>query len=275
MGVGTVNLEKRISSSMTIQLNYITRIFQQTIMNTFFLHKILEWGKKKWLEFHNSFISSSIFEVSSILSGIILTLIICSYFKTEGDNYLEKVRNLFLDLCSGSATELIGALVTILLIERIFNQYNARAAKAKEEEAIAREFRLFSIEIELYKMLFHRVVTPLCDYKVCYEIPNRFNLKDMADLHLTNASIKLNASAIQVFLEVEQNLTEHLRSFLSHNNLDYHQELHKMILDFVETSVRFVSRSVLLENEKLMLKEGKEHRKMTDFIANNLSLNIA
>lgn len=102
-------------------------------------------------------------------------------------------------------------------------------------------------------------------------MPEQFLPSDMKDLfdpspYLGNG---IKKTTVEAFLDVETELTNEIYRFISNTQLEYNSELSKILLSFLEASMRFDCRSVILDAPKMSTEDGKCILSIRDQLVND------
>lgn len=153
------------------------------------------------------------------------------------------------DYLSGTATETIGIIITILFVQRLFDRKNEQDAIAAEAKALLRSNTVMSLYLSQYKDFFFCVTTPIEKRSVIpHNMPVEFTLKDMRQLHQSCGMVKYGIlkPSVDGFLEIELIIRDYIVSILKEINFDYHHEIEKILLEYIDVSLRYESRSALM-----------------------------
>ena len=147
------------------------------------------------------------------------------------------------------ATECVGLIVTICIIQNIFDKVESKKEKEEENKKILEYSKLISIYLSYYKRAFYCVVTPIekRDFENI-EFPLEINLNNLKDLHRTTLLItdSVKKSSVEALFEYERLLKNAFKTLIDNMNFKYNQTLRKIMLDFIMlASISDVSSAIL------------------------------
>lgn len=175
---------------------------------------------------------------------IIILLINSLYFKTNLSDYT-----------TGILTEIVGMIITIVFIEKLFNKNKEEKLVIEEKNKIIRNDKVLQILIERYEELFYSVVTPIKSRNENEEIkmPEKFKMSDMKDLfvHPLYARYGITESSIVSFLDIETEIKNYIIESLRTIDFKYNKEIQEMFLKFVTISTKYDTKKAIYEADKL------------------------
>ncbi len=212
---------------------------------------------------------------------VLITVVsfIVAFISKSNINWMELDKNcwdkvLLKEITYDLAMGVFSAMILIWCVDVISEYLEKRIAQKKELETICRIDKVLQHYISRYQRLFHHVVTPICDRKVdSYDIPSHFSMQQMRDLYKSTyrAEYGVGDSAILLFLQSEQELKEQISLLLLNCEFIYHDQLQNVFVDFIDESLKFDGRSAILDASKYTMGEGKQAKKLSQFVYELLS----
>lgn len=207
---------------------------------------------------------------------VLITVIsfIVAFVSKSNINWLELDKNcwdkvLLKEITYDLAMGVFSAMILIWCVDVISEYLEKKIAQKKELETICRIDKVLQHYISRYQRLFYHVVTPLCDRKVdSCDIPSRFSMQQMRDLYKSTYRMEygVSDSAILLFLQSEQELKEQISLLLLNCDYKYHDQLQSVFVDFIDESLKFDGRSAILDAPKRIMREGKQTKKLSQFV---------
>ena len=198
------------------------------------------------------FCSKPIFVTSLVLLILALLLMLI-------DQYIFKTK--FGDYVSGTITEILGIIVTILFVQYLFDKKSKSDQRLEELLKITRADRIVGVMIDRYSLFFHRMThdySKLASVKQSLDV--NFNISDMKYLH--EKCLLMNTdpsrSSVSIFYENELELRNIFISLIQNIDFEYFPEISLFLLDYINASFQNDSRGEILNNERLSLN-GKPH----------------
>lgn len=210
------------------------------------------------------------------ISITIISVLGIIFFKSNIDwnnlynNYLDIIllKEILYDLCIG----IFSALILVWIIDDINNNIQEKRAKERELVEIKRVNRVLQQYIERYEILYYCVVTPIKNRDFSnVSMPEDFKLSDMKDLHKTSllANEPIMGSAIESFIDIEDQLRNRIDSILEKVNFEYYSEIRDILLEFLEASLKCNSRNNILQAKNINAGDEPYIKSIYDLLENN------
>lgn len=147
------------------------------------------------------------------------------------------------------ATECLGLILTICIIQNIFDKFESKKEREEENRKILEYNKLISVYISYYKRAFYCIITPIekRDFNNI-SLPLEIKLCNLKDLHRTTLLVtdSINKSSIKSYYEYEVLLKNAFKTLIDSMNFKYNKDLRKILLDFIMlTSISDVSSAIL------------------------------
>ena len=202
----------------------------------------------------------------TILFGLIITGIVAlHWFILETKPNLSEFMS---NYACNIATECFGIVITIAFVKTIFDRFENKKEKNEECKKIIRQHRTVFLYMQSYLKHMHCIVTPIeRRFKNGIKLETEFSLKDIQNLYtptllLTESS---QQSSIKCFFEYELKLRDAFANMINNIDFKFYSNICKIIEDFVDISIAYDVRNVILDNEKMILTGTKQ--KLSEFYA--------
>lgn len=150
------------------------------------------------------------------------------------------VQNFFIAITVNLAT----ILVTVNFVDYLFKRQDASKSKQKEEHAILRYHRTLEMFISRYIYYFNVITRPVefaCkendwnSFNVSSEIINKeFKLSDMQDMYFAGFGRGRGETSLERYYSSETKLYDRFVNILDSIDFEFHPDLGKTILEFIE-----------------------------------------
>lgn len=181
-----------------------------------------------------------------LICSFILLVIACSTWGNLSEESANNVNNILI----GLATNLLGIIVTVSFVQYFFDRQDERQQAAEEKATIKRYNRILTVLITRYVMYYNSVTTPIEERSKSnpLELKKDFPFEKMCDLHKQSLYTceALFEPAIALFYKAEENLREYIMRELENVQFKFHEDLKIILLDFVEKSLGYDVRGVVL-----------------------------
>mgnify|MGYP004569890979 CR=1 FL=1 len=175
-------------------------------------------------------------------------------FRNITNNYFDIIlaKEIAYDLSIG----IFSALVLVWFIDEINDNIQEKIAEKKEVDAIMRADKIIQQYIKHYEKFYYCVSTPIGKRNFNNMILSvDFTLKDIRDLYKTTTLMNddLFTSSIERFLFFELELRKNIEFTIRSVNFEYHPQFALILSNYIETSIKYDNRSVLLGNKNVTL----------------------
>lgn len=158
------------------------------------------------------------------------------------------------DYTTGTFTEIIGMLITIIFIENLLNYSKEKESINEEKDKIIRMNNVLQMMIERYKILFYSVATPRerQNYEDTIQMPEDFKMSDMKDLFKCPLDTRYGfiESSVVDFLQIEEEIREYIIDTLRTIDFKYNKNIKEILMNFVKESIYYDSRKAIFEAGK-------------------------
>ena len=177
------------------------------------------------------------------------------------------------EIIGGSATEIIGAIITLIVVNVLFNRYNIEQEKKKEREAIIRADRVIDFLLDRYSLylylITHDVMTDYMfgDYddkknSAKYSLKHEIKPSDLQHMNQTNPLyvdpiISMKKRSIVYFFDNEKELRNMIFSILQTINFNFYKPIADAMLSYVEASTQNDLKECILDHYKPHYKTDK------------------
>lgn len=205
-----------------------------------------------------------IFKIGIVLFVLII-LLVCI------DNvFLFPENSFFSGYFCNIATECIGLILTVCLIQQIINKRDENKEKTEEKTKILRQHNIVLIYLQDYIKCFHCTTTPIVNRFVDgIDLKKDFKITDLYDLHKTSLdlSLPINKSSIESFYKYEHKLRDEFVRMLNNIDFKYYPKFISIISEFIQSSVASDISDVIVSNEHSNMGTDK---KISDFASEML-----
>ena len=168
--------------------------------------------------------------------------------------------NIISNLISGTSTEIIGAIITLWVVQLLFDKHKTSLEEKEERKKILNLDKILSIFIRQYEILLYITIN---DYGKDREKLSKYSLCEDFDItqlqYAHNECLLLNkafyCSNIHYFLKTELELQKIIISSLQNIDFRYHNEIYKRLYGYVETSIAYDIRDAIKQNDEIIKKE--------------------
>ncbi len=185
------------------------------------------------------------------------SFIIAFIFKSEIDwNNLgnnEFKENLVNEFVFSIAVSIFASMILVWFIDEIEKNIQDKKNRDDEKAAIKRFDKVLSLYLERYIILFYCVSTPLLNRDFnSVEMPMKFSLKDMRDLHYMTTLIKesFSNSSVEAFLQSELQLRKEIISITEKYSFEYYPKFSELFTEFVRVSLRYDTHGAIIFNQR-------------------------
>ena len=197
------------------------------------------------------------------LACVIMMLIDCLFFKTEPHSYL-----------SGSITEVIGIIITVIFVQMLFDRNNERNQRIDEEKKILRANKALSLLIKRYENFLFCMTTDNSKLSKGHpSFENDYSITDIGHCHQPCLLMDYSHSdsCVSLFFRNERELRNMFISMTQNIEFSFHSEVSDLILNYIEDSYNFDSSDAILSNEKLYVcLNTPEQKPMASMIRDGL-----
>jgi K+ transporter len=171
---------------------------------------------------------------------------------------------------SGTITEIIGIIITIIFVQLLFDKKNEDDSRAEELLKIVRANKIVNLLVERYSNFLHCMIHDYKEWeKIVPSLETNFQISEMQYLHENCLLLKTgyNRSSISIFYENELELRNIFISIIQNIDFKYFPEISTLILEYVNASYQCDARGAILNNETMVMGRGKPDQKsMKEFI---------
>ncbi|MBE7704390.1 MAG: hypothetical protein E7Z90_01105 [Cyanobacteria bacterium SIG29] len=201
--------------------------------------------------------------------GIVLLLLIIVFVHIDFA-FLYTKHSFFSGYFCNIATECIGLILTVCLIQQIINKRDENKEKLEEKMKILRQHKIVSIYFQDYIKCFHCVTTPINNRFIDgIDFKKDFKINELYDLHETSLdlSLPINESSIKSFYKYEHKLRDEFIRMLNNIDFKYYTEFISIISEFIQSSVASDISDAIINNERLNMGSDK---KISDVVSEML-----
>ena len=184
------------------------------------------------------------------------------------------------------ATECIGLIITLCIIQRFLDKYDENKEEQEELKKILRYHESISIYIDYYLRYFYCVTTPLNKRFKEKGVSLNFKIQDLSDLYETSALITSDIfqPSVEIFYKYEQNLRNIFTDTIKNIDFKYYPQIGRLLLDYIQASLaNDVSDAIIgrknikngLLDAKTMLKADYIEQHYKKYKENTLGANSA
>lgn len=219
----------------------------------------------------------NIFKSHPILVSTAFLLILFAFLLLSDSHNWNDIKD---NLISGTSTEILGAIITLLVVQALFDKYNTNLAKKDERSNIINSYKILSIYIKQYETLLFAMINDYGEYEKNtkkYDLHDNFDITQLQYAHNTCLLLtkSANYSNIHFFLKVELELRELIISVLQNIDFNYHNELYQQLYGYVETSIKYDIRQAISQNDNIInVERTKKSSEHFDFIKDLLANHI-
>ncbi|GHT57973.1 hypothetical protein FACS1894109_11270 [Spirochaetia bacterium] len=166
---------------------------------------------------------------------------------------------------AGLLTEIIGIVITLIFVQRLFDRNDERKSRIAEQQKILRADRVVQLlMIQYINFMFHMTTSYHDLDKENPSLEHNFTFLDFKNVYNRCLLLSQNTkrSSVSLFLQTEVELRNLFVSLLQNIDFYFSTELSDMLLDFINTSFSLETREGILANEKnelgKMITEGLE-----------------
>ena len=190
------------------------------------------------------------------VSSICLLLLFIILLLCDSNNWND-IKN---DLISGTSTEILGAIITLWIVQVLFDKYNVNLAEKEERRKILNSYKIVIFYIKQYETLLCATINDYDDYDKNFRSFNLHQNFDITQLQYAhNNCLLLTKSAyfsnIHFFLKIEFELREQLISILQNIDFHYHDDIFQQIYGYIETSIKYDVRQAIEQNDNKIKQE--------------------
>lgn len=201
------------------------------------MEKIIK--KIPWLATAAGKVSMVLFFISVIM--VVIALILSN----------NTLNNEIVNILLGLATNCIGIIVTVAFVQYFLNKQQIKNEEKEEKNIILRHNRILTFLIERYIAYYNCVTVPIDKRNGNYtEFKTTFAFSDMKDLYKTSLLLcdEIYEPAIKLFYKAEENLKEYMINMLTNVDFKYNANLQEILLEFVQSSIKYDSKSAIIGN---------------------------
>lgn len=219
----------------------------------------------------------NIFKAHPILVSTIFLLILFTVLLLLDSHNWNDVK---CNLISGTSTEILGAIVTLWIVQTLLDKYNENLEEKDERRKILNSHKILDIFIEQYKTLLSIMITDYGKYdekKERYILQDDFNVTQLQYAH--NICLLLNKSSdfsnIHFFLKNELELRDLIISMIQNIDFHYHDDIYQQLRGYVDTSIKYDVRQAIEKNDNIIKSERAQNSsKYFDFLKDLMANHI-
>jgi hypothetical protein len=197
--------------------------------------------------------------VSILCLALLTALGILDYFFLDDNSPLQ-------DYVRGIFTETIGILLTVLVVERLFELHDRKQEREQEIESLRNSHRVCVQYINRFHLYAYQVITPInirANKVLATRCPETWEFNDMRDLFSESLLIfDGQTPSVLRCLATLRDLQLHIEGILARLPLQYFPQLSGTLLHFIES----VGRVDLYEGIKFDSEARLGEEKMKDFV---------
>lgn len=174
----------------------------------------------------------------------VLVLVVVILILLKVDNETESL----MGYISGIITELIGIVVTVGLIQLIFDRNADEKAREHERKLIIKYLQIFDIYLKQYKLYYNLLVIPIKEQDISLEVAEGdfitdIRLSRMTDIYRTTLLVcdNIMQPRCKYFFDQEKVLHDFIVKFLLEIEFVYYQEVQDLLQKFIDTSTKYNS----------------------------------
>ncbi|WP_022766624.1 hypothetical protein [Butyrivibrio sp. XPD2006] len=210
--------------------------------------------------------------VGCVLSVISITFIIVVCSNISAEFFAEEMAESINNILIGIATNLIGIVITVSIIQSILDKQDEKKAYLEEKDKILRYDIIMQLLIQRYFMLLYAVITPLEKRgEVSLEEVTKRDIKfeDMRDLYKSSPYLTdgILEPSIVLFYNAEEQLRNHMMTMINNIDFKYHPEIASLYMKFINDSIAYDTRGTIKGNINVLLGNGKMSEKIMKDIA--------
>lgn len=180
--------------------------------------------------------------------------------------------SLFQDYIRGTFTETIGILVTIVLIEIILSNTRKSEHEILINKSAIRAIEMINISLKNYDRAAVDVATPSTQIhcKPNKTLDDGFLFTDLCELFESSNFLLFEGilvSKIEVYFDKLDHLVQTIKTALYQVDLSYHNELSKLLIDFIKYIEEYYPKNGILKDKTLSLGDGKMKDKIKEIIS--------
>lgn len=202
--------------------------------------------------------------ISVLCLALLAALGILDYFFLDDNSPLQ-------DYVRGTFTETIGILLTVLVVDRLFESRDRRQERKQEIEALRNSHRVCIQYIDRFHLYTYQVVTPIAvrsNKALPERCPETWEFNDMRDLFSQSLLIfDGQTPSVLRCLATLRDLQLHIEGMLARLPLRYFPQISGTLLDFIES----VGRVELYEGIKFDSEAKLGEENMKKFVQNMIA----
>ncbi|RKE03923.1 hypothetical protein [Marinifilum flexuosum] len=197
---------------------------------------------------------NTLLKISLILLLVLSLLGIADYYIPDC--------SLFQDYIRGTFTETIGILVTIVLIEIILSNSRKKEHEILINKSAIRAIEMINISLENYNRAAFDIATPSDKKHLMTNktLDDNFLFADLCELFESSNSLIFEGifvSKIEVYFDKLDHLAQTIKTALYQVDLSYHNELSKLLIDFIKYIEEYYPKNGILKDKTQSLGDGK------------------
>lgn len=206
---------------------------------------------------------------TALIKRIAVTLIFCVAVLIVARFWLEPYPTLA-EYAGGMSTELTGMIITVWVLQNLFDSFDEKSRKEDERKKILRLNEIISIHIHYYTNYFYMITTPLKKRSQKeIDLQADFKISDLSDLHKIAVGSKhaLSRPAIELFYQYEQSLRNIFTQAVTVIDFIYFPKIKELILDYIRNSLTSNVSDAIIDNKKIGVQSDG---KLAEFVSKML-----
>ena len=202
--------------------------------------------------------------------SIMIIMMVCSNVSAEffTEDMAENINNILI----GIATNLIGIVITVSIIQSILDKQDKKKAYLEEKDKILRYDIIMQVLIQRYFMFLYAVITPLekrGEISLGEVTKRDIKFEDMRDLYKSSPYLTdgILEPSIVLFYNAEEQLCSHMMTMINNIDFKYHPEIASLYMKFINDSIAYDTRGTIKGNINVLLGNGKMSEKIMKDIA--------
>ena len=167
---------------------------------------------------------------------------------------------------------IFSAMILVWFIDETSDRLRKKRSQEKEKMEIKRFDKVLQCYLEKYKTFYYCVATPIERRNFDnIEMPEKFKLSDMKDLHYSTflAKEQISRSSVSAFLQIEFDLRQQIISIIEHHEFNYYPKFIDIFLEYIDVSLNYDSRSAILTPASPSVNGKPWYDTIQDLLENN------